>query len=166
MIKKKAESLIKVKKLILEHKLGFIVLGVLLLSFIFFFSLRIYKTGIFPFQSKSIECQMDGRQTYLSSYTELVPRLTFPRNFKIKFGWLDAEYIKGSSKFPFLDYDKFGYQVIGSSFIIRPTFNEYNEQYHIVFSNDFKYISFAYIDYITFWHDKDYDAFYDCEEIK
>ena len=154
------------KKLILEHKLEVIVLGVFLLPFIFFFSLRIYNTGIFPFQSKSVECQMNGRQTYLSSYTELVPRLNFPKNFKIKFGWSDAEYIKGSSKFPFLDVDKFGYQAIKGQFLIQPTYNEYDEQYRIIFHNDFKYISDAYIDYITFWHDKDFDAFYDCEEIK
>ena len=154
------------KKLILEHKLEFIVLGVFLLPFIFFFSLRIYNTGIFPFQSISVECQMNGRQTYLSSYTELVPRLTFPRNFKIKFGWHDAEYIEGSSKFPFLDKDKFGYQVIGSQFLIQPTYNEYDEQYRIIFTRDFNNFSFTYIDYITFHHDKDFDAFYDCEEIK
>ena len=109
---------------------------------------------------------MNGRQTYLSSYTELVPRLTFPRNFKIKFWWHDAEYIEGSSKFPFLDEDKFGYQAIKGQFLIQPAYNEYDEVYRIVFPDGLDFIDYAIVDYITFNHDKDFDAFYDCEEIK
>tara|TARA_B100000989_G_scaffold226489_1_gene173683 strand:+ start:357 stop:830 length:474 start_codon:yes stop_codon:yes gene_type:complete len=151
------------KKLYSKYKIEFILSAILVSPFIFFFSLRVHDTGMFPFQSKSVECQMKGRQTFLRSYAEYAPRLTFPRNFQIKFKFLSFEYLEGSNKFP-LTEKGFMYGANTFSYKISRSYNEFGDQYHVVFWNE-DLIDYAFVDYLTAHHDLDVDATYRCSEI-
>ena len=154
------------RKLISEKKFNIAVLILFLLPFFYMFGSRAYDTQLLPFQSTSIQCDMDGKQKFLSSYAKYAPKLTFPRSFKMKFKFIDGEYLRESDKFPLLDNDKFGYQAVNGQYIIKPSYNKWGDSYWIILTKGFEgIINYAYIDYMTTDHYGDYDAIYNCREI-
>ena len=153
-------------KLSSSKKLNIIIILIFLFPFLYFFGFRAYNIGKLPFQSVSIQCDMKGKQKFINAYTKYVPKLTFPKSFKIKFKFFDGEYLQESKRFPFLDNNEFGYQAVKGQYIIKPSYNEYGDTYWIIFTKSFQgTINFAYIDYMTMGHYEDYDAFYDCRQI-
>ena len=148
------------------NKFNIVILLIFLLPFLYIFGLRIYNTEQLPFQSASIQCDMNGKQKFLNSYAKYAPKLTFPKSFKMKFKFFDGEYLEGSDKFPLLNNDKFGYQAIDGQYIIKPSYNEFGDTYWIILTKGFQgFINYAYVDYLSIDHHGDYDAVYKCEEI-
>ena len=92
-----------------------------ILSYIGYIS---FHTKILPFQSITLNCVMDGRQkfTYRKS-SDYAPVVYFPKVYKIKFGFIDGEFIEGGDfliQNNFLKKKVFGYQRAGYSLLIQP----------------------------------------------
>jgi len=168
------EEDIKQKKF--EKKFNIIVVLTLIFLIASYIGYRSYHTKILPFQSITLECTMKGRQLFPSSGgAELAPIVKFPRVFKIKFGFWDGEFLEGGEvliKNHFLEKKIFGYQHVRDSLKIEPTYippslpegDAPGRSMWFIFPLMLDGRSDLWIDY--FMPDDDYDAHYECNEVK
>ena len=168
------EEDVKQKKF--EKKFNIIVVVTIILLIFSYIAYRSYHTKILPFQSITLNCIMDGKQLFpKDGGAELAPIVKFPRVFKIKFGFWDGEFLEGGEvliKNHFLEKKIFGYQHVSDSLKIEPTYippwlpegDAPGRSMWFIFPLMFDGRSDLWIDY--FMPDDDYDAHYNCKEIK
>ena len=78
-----------------NHSKAVVWLGItlIILSYIGYIS---FHTKILPFQSITLNCVMDGRQKFTHrKSSDYAPVVYFPKVYKIKFGFIDGEFIEG-----------------------------------------------------------------------
>jgi hypothetical protein len=160
--------------------IGFLIF-ILLLSYLVL--KRSYHTKILPFQSITLNCVMNGTQNFPSRGGKYAPIVRLPKIFKIKFGYMDGEFIDGGNTLienNFLKKKEFGYQYTKyDSILIKPTYTPSwigpNDPPgdHMVFIFPLNHFNNKrediWVDY--YWmagmgEIKDYDAHYECEYIK
>ena len=156
----------------------FYIIVVLTLIFLIasYIGYRSYHTKILPFQSITLNCVMDGKQLFPEDGgAELAPIVKFPRVFKIKFGFWDGEFLEGGEvliKNHFLEKKIFGYQHVSDSLKIEPIYippwlpegDAPGRSMWFIFPLMLDGRSDLWIDY--FMPDDDYDAHYECNEVK
>ena len=150
-----------------------VVIIILVLSYVGY---RSYHTKILPFQSITLNCVMNGKQLFPEDGgLELAPIVKFPRVFKIKFGFFDGEFLEGGDvliKNDFLEKKIFGYQHWGDSLKIEPTYtppwipegDPPGNSMWFIFPLMFDGRPDLWISY--FKPDGEYDAHYNCKEVK
>jgi len=155
----------------------FYIIVVLTLIFLIasYIGYRSYHTKILPFQSITLECTMKGIQLFPSSGgAKYAPIVRLPKVFKIRFGFRDGEFLEGGDvliKNDFLEKKIFGYQYVRTTIEIRPSYQPdwLKEGYppgntmFFIFPLSFGERNTLWIDY---FYPDDYDAQYNCEEIK
>lgn len=160
-----------------------ILISILLvfLFILFFLAKRSYHTKILPFQNIILKCKMNGAQLFPKNGGGIYsPVIVLPKIFKIKFGFLDGEFLDGGGilkKNFFIKKNKFGYQYNNSgTILIKPTYSPPWLKEHdprgslmlFLFPLDFDTRQNLWIDY--FWMGgsgslKSYDAHYRCEKV-
>lgn len=168
------EEDIKQKKF--DKKFNIIVVLTLIFLIASYIGYRSYHTKILPFQSITLECSMKGRQLFpASGGAELAPIVRLPKVFKIRFGFWDGEFLEGGDvliKNDFLEKKIFGYQHWGTTLVIQPAYRpDWIEEGYppgntmfFIFPLMLDGRSDLWIDY--FMPDDDYDAHYECNEVK
>lgn len=162
-----------------NHSKAVVWLGItlIILSYIGYIS---FHTKILPFQSITLNCVMDGRQKFTHrKSSDYAPVVYFPKVYKIKFGFIDGEFIEGGDfliQNNFLKKKVFGYQRAGYSLLIQPSYmppwkNDYEapgQRMYFIFPLSSKNLrNTLIIEYLASPHViGEYDAIYKCVETK
>ena len=139
---------------------------------------RSYHTKILPFQSITLNCVMNGVQSFpKDGGAKYAPIVILPKVFKIKFNYSDGEFIEGGDiliEKHFLKKKKFGYQYYkNDTILIQPTYmppwiGEYDapgDTMYFLFTYDFNKRDTLWISYFAGSGIDDYDAHYNCENV-
>ena len=140
---------------------------------------RSYHTKILPFQSITLNCVMNGVQSFpKDGGGKYAPIVILPKVFKVKFGYSKAEFIEGGDilieKY-FLNRNKnIGYHYTkNGTIMIEPTYmppwlgeeEAPGNTMYFWFTYDFHKRDTLWISYFAGLGIDDYDAHYNCENV-